>query len=323
MIYLNTGDIQKIGIDWNETINVIEKAVRCLEKRDFSQPVKPYLRYRDLKNRIIAMPAFIGGEFNVSGIKWIASFPDNINKSIPRAHSVVILNNADTGKPEGIVNTALLSIIRTASVSGLVLKYFDIARTLKNFSLGIIGWGPVGMHHFKMCTSLFGDRISTIYLYDIRPIEKDHPILAPYKEKVVFSCDWKEVYEQSDVFITCTVSKETYIEHKPKQGSLQMNISLRDYKPDIYEYVKESIIVDDWDEVCRENTDIEVMSREKGLKEEDTRSIIDIVCNECMKDYDKSCPIMFNPMGMAVFDISIGSYYMNKALNSNIGVELE
>ena len=53
MIYLNEENLKQIGINWNETIEVIEDAVMCLNNKDFSQPIKPYLRYRDLKNRII------------------------------------------------------------------------------------------------------------------------------------------------------------------------------------------------------------------------------------------------------------------------------
>lgn len=45
------------------------------------------------------MPAFVGGEINASGIKWIASFPDNIHKGKKRANCVVILNSVQTGEP--------------------------------------------------------------------------------------------------------------------------------------------------------------------------------------------------------------------------------
>ena len=93
---------------------------------------------------------------NFAGIKWIASFPDNIEKSIPRAHSVVILNDSSTGQPVAIINTPLLSILRTAAVSGLLLRYFDLARGLGRFNLGILGWGPLGRNHFKIITELYG-----------------------------------------------------------------------------------------------------------------------------------------------------------------------
>ena len=314
MIYLNEETIKQIGFNWEETINTIKMAVKCLEVKDFSQPIKPYLRYRNLKNRIIAMPAYVGGGINMSGIKWIASFPDNIHKEIPRAHSVVILNNADTGQPVGIINTALLSIIRTASVSGLIIKNFNELRKLNNINIGITGFGPIGQYHAKMCNEILKNKINKISIFDIRSIDK---YLLPSNASFVDS--WEQAYLNADIFISCTVSKASYINKMPKPGSLHLNVSLRDYMVDVYDFFKGSIIVDNWEEVCRENTDIENLHLKKGLQEADTKNIIDVVMNSCLKNYNQEQPIMFNPMGMGIFDIAIGSYYLNLAKNCQFG----
>ena len=321
MLYLNEKDLTKVGQNWNATIDSIEQAVHCLHKKDFVQPIKPYLRYRDLTNRIIALIAFVGGKINLAGIKWIASFPDNINHGLPRAHSVVILNNADTGAPVCIINTALLSIVRTASVSGLMIRHFLKARPMNNIVVSIMGWGPIGQNHYKMVTDILKDKIAKIYLYDLREI-KPETITGPYKGKTIVAKSWQEAYRDADIFITCTVSKAPYIDEKPKAGSLQLNCSLRDFKVNILDYTK-AIIVDDWVEVCREKTDIEMMHKERGLKEEDTKSIVDVVCNNCMAGYPKAEAVMFNPMGMGVFDIATGRYYLDIAKKTGVGLELE
>lgn len=322
MIYLNEEHLRQIGINWKETIDVIEDSVKCLARNDYAQPIKPYLRYRDLKNRIIAMPAFLGGSINMSGIKWIASFPDNIKKKIPRAHSVTILNNADTGEPVGIINTALLSVIRTASVSGLMIQYFEKVRDLKKMKVGIVGFGPIGQYHLKMCTELLLNKIDKIYLFDITGIDESL-IDEKIKGKINFCDSWQDAYDDADIFITCTVSKASYIDKKPKPESLHLNVSLRDYKTSVFECFKKAIIVDDWDEVCREKTDIEIMHLEKGLSKEQTFSICEVVMNNCNELIFKRNPILFNPMGMAVFDIAIATYYHNLALKKLIGQELK
>lgn len=322
MLYLNETDVKKIGIAWPETIQVIADAVHCLDVNDYAQPIKPYLRYKDPQNRIIAMPAYVGGNFNSAGIKWIASFPKNIERGIPRAHSIVILNNADTGEVDAVINTTLLSIIRTASVSGLMLDCFSKERRLENITLGIIGFGPIGQAHFEMCMQTIGDKINKVYLYDLKNIDSKN-INKVYEDKIVIADNWKEIYENADVFITCTVSKRPYIDRQPKVGSLILNVSLRDFKPDIYNHVKNSIVVDDWDEVCRENTDIENMHKEYGLKKEDIHTLADVVCRNFINDLPQETPIMFNPMGMGIFDIAIGNYYSIKANKINIGKILD
>jgi 2,3-diaminopropionate biosynthesis protein SbnB len=320
MRYLSEADIQKIGINWNETIDVIETAVKSLEKKDFVQPVKPYLRYRDLTNRIIAMPAFVGGDINMAGIKWIASFPGNIDQGLPRAHSIVVLNKADTGEPICVINTALVSVIRTASVTGMMIRHFLKQRPMDKIKVGLTGWGPIGRHHYKMVTEMLKDKIEKVVVFDVRPIDPK-TIEGPLKDKTEVAKSWQDAYRDADIFMTCTVSKAPYIDEKPKARSLQLNVSLRDYQVGILDHTK-AIIVDDWEEICREKTDIEMMHLNKGLKEEDTKSISDVVVHNAMAGYPDQMPIMFNPMGMAIFDIATCTYYYEKSKALGVGQEL-
>lgn len=318
-LYLNEQNIELIGINWNETIDEIKKTVICLKENDFDQPIKPYLRFRDCDNRIIAMPAFVGSEIEACGIKWIASFPGNIIRGKKRASSVLILNDVNSGEPISIINTSLLSVIRTASVSGLVMNYFIKSRPIENIQLGIIGWGPIGRYHYKMCSDILGDRISKYYLTDLRGINPD-TIDGQNRHRIKIVDNWKEIYANCDILITCTVS-DPYITGKPIDGALYLNVSLRDFNFDVYEYFKHSIIVDDWEEVCRENTDVEKMHLKKGLQKSDTNSIVDVIDN-CIDHYPRQCPIMFNPMGMAVFDIAIANYYYLQAKMKGIGDDI-
>lgn len=312
MLLLNEDHINEIGIDWHKTVAVINNAVMQLHHNDFEQPIKPYLRYRNKQNRIIAMPAFVGGDINMAGIKWIASFPGNIQKGIPRAHSVVILNDADTGVPVSIIHTTLLSIVRTASVSGLMLTCFEKNRDLRELTVGIIGFGPIGQYHLQMCQALLGNKIKKIVVYDVRPIDRS---LIEENELIQVAAGWEEVYQDADLLITCTVAAAAYIDKPPKPGSLHLNVSLRDYQTSAYDWFKGAIVVDDWEEVCRERTDIEMMHLEKGLQKEDTHSIVDVVIDNCLSLYEAERPVMFNPMGMAVFDIAMGAYYYRTQRN--------
>ncbi len=153
-----------------------------MRDNDVAQPIKPYLRYRDLANRIIAMPAFVGGDIAIAGIKWIASFPANIQKGIPRAHSVTILNAADTGAPLCVVNTSLISGIRTAAVTGVVLReYLENINHVAPLKVGITGFGPIGQLHLDMLSHIAADRVEEVRIYDIRSVDisKVPSVLSP------------------------------------------------------------------------------------------------------------------------------------------------
>ncbi len=317
MKYLNEIDLKKIGINWENTISVIEQSVEELKANNFSQPVKPYLRYGKPHNRIIAMPAYIGGVYGSAGIKWISSFPDNIKRNEKRANAVVVLNEIDTGKPYCIINSGIISGIRTASVSGYMLKkYYE--NQSRNFDIGIIGFGPIGQLHLDLCSNFMSDKVGKIYLYDKKDLEVSD-IPEPYRDKVLIADSWITLVNNSDIVITCTVSDNRYINIPGKKGTLHLNVSLRDYCPEFIKTVN-LMVVDDWEEVCRENTDIELMYLEHGLKQTDVFNIYDPFESQ-LKGLEEKV-VMFNPMGMAVFDIAISHFYFVQAKQLGLGIDL-
>jgi 2,3-diaminopropionate biosynthesis protein SbnB len=322
MYYLNSKNVEAIPRDWYELAAVIKKAIACLGNHEFSQPIKPFLRYRDMGNRIIAMPAFIGGDFNLSGIKWIASFPKNIDRNIQVAHSVSILNDADTGAPFCTINTSLISTIRTVSVSALMIeKNLRDKEEQNQFIVGICGFGPVGQMHAEMIADLLDDKLSELRIFDIRPVNLS-AVPPAIKDKVVLTDSYEKAFSGADIFIAATMSAEPYIGLEPHPGSLHLNISLRDYQAEFMNDV-DIMIVDDWKEVCRENTDIERMYLHEGLREDDTFNLVDLFAGDREVTFGPSDVVMFNPMGMAIFDIAIGYHFFQKATERKIGIQLE
>ena len=79
-------------------------------------------------------------------------------------------------------------------------------------------------------------------------------------------------------------------------------------------WFRNSVVVDNWEEVCRENTDIEAMHMQYGLAKEEVFSILGVVQGHCTSLLKRESPVFFNPMGMAVFDIAIGNLYYQKHL---------
>ncbi|MFD0589592.1 2,3-diaminopropionate biosynthesis protein SbnB [Paenibacillus sp. GCM10027627] len=323
LLYLGEEHLRAIGFHWGELVDVAEEAAALIGKGDYVQPLKPYLRFRNEQNRIIAMPAYVGGDFHAAGLKWIASFPGNLNRGLPRAHSVTILNDADTGQPSAILNTATVSAARTAAVSGLMIRHWLAAHQApKNeLRIGIIGMGPIGRFHFDMCKVLYGDVISRISLYDLRGVELDEESDERWIGRIRIADNWEELYNNSDVIITCTVSDNRYIHLPPPEGALLLDVSLRDYRLEAIRSIK-TIVVDSWTEVCRENTDIELLHRENGLQEEQAVTLAHVVLNKKLKGKAGQEPILFCPMGMAAFDIAVADWYVKKGNTLQIGIPL-
>lgn len=317
MLYVSNAEAEKVEINWSQIIEVIEQATRVIANGDNSEPEHPFVDFPNPANRIIALPSYVGGDIDIAGIKWIASFPDNIDHDIPRANSVTILNSTENGVPFAIFNTTLLSMVRTAGVTGAVLNRYFTCRN-ERLKIGIIGFGPIGQTHYKMLCSEFSKYIDGIKIFDLR--KPDYLSDKSIPTTIVDS--WQEAYKEADVFINATVTKERYVEGEPKEGAILADVSLRDYKTSIFEYVKDGIIVDDWDQVCRKNTDIEWFHKEKGLQREDVFTIADVI-NDKVFGHINTRNYFFSPFGTAAYDMAIGKYYYKKTLKSGLGIQLE
>lgn len=59
------------------------------------------------------MPAYVGGGFNVRGLKWIPGFPNNpAGYGPPRANAFIILNDPDNGMPLAVMDGTWISAMR-------------------------------------------------------------------------------------------------------------------------------------------------------------------------------------------------------------------
>jgi len=91
--------------------------------------------------RMMAMPAYLGGNFQTAGVKWYGSNIANREKGLPRSILMFTLNDADTGAPLAHMSANLLSAYRTGAIPGVGAKY--LARRDARV-IGLLGPGVMG-----------------------------------------------------------------------------------------------------------------------------------------------------------------------------------
>lgn len=158
-LYLNEPDMIAAGVtDMARCVDVMEEALILLKQGDFrmaglsamshgaeiefpAHPAFPGMPADGPDRRFMAMPAYLGGRFGTTGVKWYGSNIENRNKGLPRSIHMFILNDTDTAMPLAVMAGNLISAYRTGAIPGVTVKH--LARKDARV-FGIVGPGVIG-----------------------------------------------------------------------------------------------------------------------------------------------------------------------------------
>jgi ornithine cyclodeaminase len=126
---ISDDDVEKLLIGKNEKIiKLVRAAYIAHQKEKSALPHSVFLKFPSKpQNRIIGLPSYID---KTAGIKWIASFPNNIKKGLDRASATIILNSLSTGRPYSILEGSIISAKRTAASAALAATILSKANTI-------------------------------------------------------------------------------------------------------------------------------------------------------------------------------------------------
>src|SRR5919199_6214214 len=155
-----------------ECIEIVREAYLAHADGQSVNPDSYFLRFPDKPDcRIIALPAYLGKKFDVAGLKWIASYPGNIQRGFPRASAVLVLNSYDTGYPFAILESSIISAARTAASAALAAYWLN-GRSRGARSLGIVGTGFIARYVYDFLLDT-GWEIEEVRLYDAATAESE------------------------------------------------------------------------------------------------------------------------------------------------------
>lgn len=309
----------------SETVLAVEAAYRAHARGESALPHSSFLRFPEEQgNRIIALPAYLGHEFNVAGIKWIASFPDNINHNLDRASAVLILNSSRTGRPEAVIEGSIISAKRTAASAALAARCLH--RDEGEPRAGLVGTGVI---NFEVARSLLATRpaLRTLVVFDI-----DGARAERFREKCAREFDGVAVEIAADmgaVLGGCRLISMATTASRPHvadlsacaPGSTILHVSLRDIAPEAI--LACDNVLDDIDHVCRAQTSVHLAEQLAGGRDFLRCTLGDILEGRAPARRDDESVAVFSPFGLGILDLAVGSLVRELAAEKNYGTVIE
>ena len=293
-------------------VEIVEAAYRVHGGGDTVNPPSYFLRFPDRPtSRIIALPASIGGEVGVDGLKWISSFPENVQRGVPRASAVLILNDHDTGYPLACMEASIISAARTAASAALAADVLTRGRNRPR-RIGFFGVGLIAryIHTYLAGTGWDFDEIG------VHDLSAEHAEgFQGYLERsgtgtqITIRETAEDLIRNSDFVVFATVAGQPHVSdvdwftHNP----LVLHVSLRDLSPEII--LASTNIVDDVDHCLKADTSPHLAEQRTGNRDFLDGTLFDVL-NGLELPTDR--PLVFSPFGLGVLDLAVGKHVLDE-----------
>ena len=206
LLFLSQEDIMSLNIPYEDVIDAVEKVMSVHAKGLCQLPSKIHVNPLD-GTYLNAMPAFIGGEYNMCGLKWVSGYPSNRQKGLPVTWGLMILNDYMTGAPLAVMDAHWITAIRTAAVAAVTAKYCA-KKDVKVMT--IIGAGEQGKWNARLM-KIVKPSIEKIFIEDLYPQALDayqkkmQPLLPDTKIIPIHNeTERQKAIDESDILLTAT-----------------------------------------------------------------------------------------------------------------------
>ncbi|MDD5949954.1 MAG: tyramine oxidase subunit B [Lachnospiraceae bacterium] len=361
-LYLSEPDMIQAGVkDMGKCVECMEDMLLTLKKGDYvmggenhnshgcmvtfpDNPPFPGMPKNADERRFMAMPAYLGGNYQMAGMKWYGSNVENKQKGLPRSILMMMLNDKDTGAPLALMSANLLSSYRTGAIPGVGAKY--LARKDAS-TVAIIGPGVMGKTSLSAFLSVCPN-LKTVKIKGrgqrsldsfVAFVKKEYPQI----QDIQICETMEEAVRDSDIvsMTTSVGDKESefpYIEEAwVKKGAVICMPSAARFDEEFYTRPGTKLVVDNYklyeawadeypypsyDKVQIVGAKFMDLMHDGKIQRSDIIDIADVIAGEVQPRESEEDIIMYSVGGMPVEDIAWGATVYRNALAQNIGVSL-
>jgi ornithine cyclodeaminase len=283
-------------------------------------PNSYFLRFPEKPDaRIIALPAALREDGGLAGLKWIGSYPANVQRNVPRASAVLLLNDFETGYPFAALEAAQISAARTAASAVLGAEAMHGSRTVGKAA--VVGAGVISRAILDFFHAL-GWSFESIQVHDTQ--ERYARNAAEYVRSLGYNgsacASLTEAVDGAEIVVLATTAAAPYIVDPGalSAGQCVLNISLRDIGPDLI--AASHNIVDDVEHCLNAGTSPHLAVQKFGHREFLDGTLAELLLGQTTLSAAK--PRIFSPFGLGVLDLAVGHEIFQAGLADGRALEV-
>lgn len=255
------------------------------------------------------------------GVKAVTVAPGNTALGLPRVHGAYLIYNADTLELTGILDGAVLSILRTPAVSmaGIAPAFGRFSRPV---SVTVFGAGPQGVAHAE---SLRDGGFCTVgdVAYVVRRVAPARESLGP-DATILDVADTDAVLARvraSDVIVTTTTARSPLFPSSAVADHAVIAVvgahesTWREVDGELLG--RSTVVVEDRETAMREAGDVVFAAREGHLTAEDLVPMADVIRGKVAVDPGR--PYVFKSVGMSWEDLVVAEAVMARVALERAG----
>lgn len=162
LLYLTRAEVAALLPPVPDQLDVVERTYLAMAAGRVELPPKPGIHPRP-DAFLHAMPAYLR-DADVAALKWVSGYPANPERGLPTISGLIVVNDAETGLPEAVMDAAEITAARTAAASGACVRRFAPQGWRR---AAILGYGEQGRRHAGVLRELNPE--AELSTYDVLP----------------------------------------------------------------------------------------------------------------------------------------------------------
>ncbi|NTJ11663.1 ornithine cyclodeaminase [Rhizobium lusitanum] len=316
-----TDTIEAGALDWAAAVKDVHATIRLLRNGLAGMVAESVMPLgADPRNKAYGLPAFVGGIYDAAGLKWTVHRAEPVG-DLPSISSMTIINRLADGAPVGMVESALLTRVRTAAVSAAAMQALKPSGIS---TVALLGAGAHAQTHIDMLLELFPG-LDAIHLWNRTAAHIDAVIgraKPSITTRLIAHDDLADALADPDVVICCTSASQPLLDASTvRPGRLIMQVGFHEV---MFETIAATdlVTVDLWGDFAEKSAkSLFQMYRAGQFSPSAVAADLPTLLLDGWTP-PASASLYFSSFGLNIFDVAFAARVLRRADDLNIGTLL-